>query len=196
MPKAEQTRAWIIEKAAPVFNTKGFAGTSLTDLEKATGLTKGSIYNNFESKDEVAQAVFDHNLKQVNKLILAEMSQYHSAKGQLLAYVKVYSEGIQKHPFPKGGCPILNTSVESDDTHPELRKKARAAIIAWKDRISTLIKMGIDNKEFRSPADIEGTALTIVAAIEGAIMISKVTGKSSYLKAVMKSVKKIIEDLE
>ncbi len=195
MPKAEQTRAFIIEKAAPVFNTKGFAGTSLTDLENATGLTKGSIYNNFDNKDEVARAVFDHNLNQVSRLIDAEMSRYRSAKGRLLAYVKVYGDGTLKYPFPKGGCPILNTAVESDDTHSELRKKAAAAIVAWKAKIVGLIKMGIDTKEFRPSVDAECTALTIVAAIEGAVMISRVTGKSLYLAAVMKSVKKIIEDL-
>jgi len=196
MPKAEQTRAFIIEKAAPVFNIKGFAGTSLRDLETATGLTKGSIYNNFENKDEVARAVFDFNLSQVSKLINAEMSRYHSAKGQLLAYVKVYGRDMLKYPFPKGGCPVLNTAIESDDTHPELRKKASAAIIEWKDRIVNLVKMGIKSKEFRRSVDAERTALTIVAAIEGAIMVSKVTGRLDYLNVVMKSVKEIIEGLE
>ena len=195
MPKAEQTRAFIIEKAAPVFNTKGFAGTTLTDLENATGLTKGSIYNNFDNKDEVARAVFDFNLDQVSNLIDAEMSLHRSAKGQLMAYVKVYGDGSLKYPFPKGGCPILNTAVESDDTHPELRKKAAAAILAWKARIVSLIKMGIDSKEFRPAVDAESTALTIVAAIEGAVMISRVMGKPHYRVAVMKSIKKIIDDL-
>jgi AcrR family transcriptional regulator len=41
--KSERTKQYIIEKTAPVFNEKGYAGTSLTDLENATGLTKGSI---------------------------------------------------------------------------------------------------------------------------------------------------------
>src|ERR1700704_3274878 len=97
MPKAEQTRAFIVEKAAHVFNTKGFAGTSLSDLEAATGLTKGSIYNNFENKDEVARVVFDYNLNQVSKVIHSEMRKHHSAKGQLLAYVKVYGDGSLKY---------------------------------------------------------------------------------------------------
>ena len=60
--KARQTRQFIIDKAAPVFNKKGVSGTSLSDLTRATGLTKGSIYGNFKDKDEVAVCVFQYNL--------------------------------------------------------------------------------------------------------------------------------------
>jgi TetR/AcrR family transcriptional repressor of nem operon len=195
MPKAEATKAWIIEKTAHVFNMKGFAGTTLSDIEEATGLTKGSLYNNFKNKDEVALAVFDHNLKTVNTLIKAEMSKYSTAKEQLLVYAKIYGNSYLKHPFPLGGCPILNTAIEADDTHPELRKKAAAAILDWKNTIVSLIEKGVKGKEFRSSINAEDTALIMVATIEGAIMISKVTGKSNYLKVVMKSVEKTIQDL-
>jgi TetR/AcrR family transcriptional repressor of nem operon len=195
MPKAEATKAWIIEKAARVFNIKGFMGTSLTDIEEVTGLTKGSIYNNFANKDEVALAVFDHNLKTVNTLLEAEMSKYSSAKEQILVYTKVYGTQSLKNPFPVGGCPILNTAVESDDTHPELRKKAAAAVMDWKNKIVNLIEKGVRGKEFKSSINAEETALTIIATIEGGIMISKVTGKLNYLKVVMKSIEKTIQDL-
>lgn len=43
MTKAEKTRNFIVEKTAPIFNMKGYAGTSLNDITAATGLTKGSI---------------------------------------------------------------------------------------------------------------------------------------------------------
>ena len=56
MKKSEQTKAYIIEKAAPIFNKKGYAGTSLRDMTGATRLTKGSIYGNFANKDEAALA--------------------------------------------------------------------------------------------------------------------------------------------
>lgn len=195
MPKAAHTKAYIIEKTASVFNKKGFIGTTLSDMEEATGLTKGSIYNNFANKDEVALAVFDFNLKTVNDLINAEMGKYDSAKDQLLSYVKVYGTNVFDSPFPGGGCPILNTAVESDDTHPELKKKASDAILAWINKVVSLIEKGIKQREFRSSVNSKETATLIVASIEGAIMISRVTGKSNYLKRVMNSIEKLINDL-
>jgi AcrR family transcriptional regulator len=195
MPKAEETRALIIEKTAPVFNRKGYVGTTLTDMEEATGLTKGSIYNNFSNKDEVALAVFDHNLKKFNAFIDAEMSGVSTAIDRLLVYPKVYSGNIFKAPFPQGGCPILNTAVEADDTHPDLRKKAGKALLDWKNKIVSIIEAGVKSKEFKASVKPEETAFAIVATIEGAVMIAKLTGKSEHTKTIMKTVEKLIQTL-
>ncbi len=196
MSKAEITKAFIIEKTAPLFNTKGFVGTTLSDITAATGLTKGSIYSNFENKDEVALAVFDYNLRTVNSLIKKEMGKCDSPKDKLLAYVNVYNYDIRKSPFPAGGCPILNTAIDADDTHPALRKKANTALLAWKDKIIDLINEGINDKSFKPSVNPEAVALTIIATIEGGIMISKATGKINHLRTILKSVEKIIHDLE
>jgi AcrR family transcriptional regulator len=195
MSKAERTRQFIIEKTAPIFNVKGFAGTSLNDMINATGLTKGSIYGNFENKDDVALAAFDYNLKCMFSAITAEMDKKPTIKEKLLVYVDVY-ENFLHHPFPTGGCPILNTSTEADDTHPRLKQKAADAIGKWTSSISNLIKKGIANNEFNAAVDPNQAAIGIVAMIEGGIMIGKVTGKLHYRSAVMKSVKKMIDDLE
>jgi TetR/AcrR family transcriptional repressor of nem operon len=194
MSKAKQTRAYIIEKTAPIFNTKGFEGTSLSDMTSATGLTKGSIYGNFANKDEVALEVFDYNLSKIDNIIRSEMSKLKTAKEKLLVYVNVYDDFL-KHPFPEGGCPILNTATESDDTHPALKKKASQAIQHWKTKIMQLIEAGVATKEFNKSVDAETKALTIIATIEGAIMITKLTGKLNYRNAIMKSVKQMIEEL-
>jgi TetR/AcrR family transcriptional repressor of nem operon len=195
MSKAEKTRAFIIEQTAPIFNRKGYAGTSLNDITQATGLTKGSIYGNFANKDEVALAVFDYNLQRVNAVIRAEMEQQETAEGKLMVYVKVYSD-FTKYPFLDSGCPILNTATEADDTHAGLSKKAGAAINSWKNYIVKLIEGGIKTGEFRPADHVEQIALTMIALIEGAIMIGKTTGKLNYRKAIMRSVEKIIMDLK
>ncbi|WP_031529352.1 TetR/AcrR family transcriptional regulator [Dyadobacter crusticola] len=195
MSKAERTRQYIIEKTAPIFNVKGFAGTSLNDMINATGLTKGSIYGNFENKDDVALAAFDHNIKCMFAAISTEMDKKDTFKEKLMVYADVY-ENFFQHPFPAGGCPILNTSTEADDTHPELKQRAAAAINNWTNAISNLIKKGIATNEFNAKVDPDEAAISIVALIEGGIMIGKVTGKLNYRNAIMKSVKKMIEDLE
>ena len=61
LKKSARTRQFIVEKSAPIFNKKGYSGTSLHDLTEATGLTKGGIYGNFENKDEIAAAAFEFN---------------------------------------------------------------------------------------------------------------------------------------
>jgi len=194
MSKAERTKQFIVEKTAPIFNVKGYAGTSVNDMMAATGLTKGSIYGNFRNKDDVALAAFDHNRKKVDQVVRREMEKESSAKGKLMVYAKVYGN-FYKDAFPEGGCPILNTAIEADDTHAVLREKAADAITGWKDNIAVIIQKGVANNEFRAEVDPEQIAISIVALIEGGIMVAKVTGKLNYRTAIMKSVEKMINDL-
>lgn len=194
MTKAEKTKQFIIEQTASLFNKKGYAGTSLNDITQATGLTKGSIYGNFGGKDEVALAVFDYNLKKVTSIFEAEMSTCTSTQEKLMVYVKVYSQ-FQDFAFPAGGCPMQNTAIEADDTHPQLKKKALAAIMTWKKAITGIIEQGIKNKEIKKDVNAEQMALTMIATIEGMTMITNLTGKTSYRKLIIQSVEKMITDL-
>src|ERR1700733_10738139 len=60
MTKGERTRQSIVAAAAPIFNQRGYKGSSLADLMTATGLQKGGIYRHFASKEELAAEAFDY----------------------------------------------------------------------------------------------------------------------------------------
>ncbi|MFG4003960.1 TetR family transcriptional regulator [Flavobacterium aquidurense] len=196
MSKAEKTKQFIIEKTAPLFNMKGYSGTSMSDITTATGLTKGSIYGNFENKDEVAIAAFKFNVKKLQDTFAREIEKQTTFKDKLLVYPRLYSDYYHLR-ITQGGCPIINTATEADDTHPVLRKKVENTILGWKDKLVCFIEQGISAGEFKAKdIDPEKTALTIIAIIEGAIMISKITGNLSHLSTIMLSLNKIIEDLE
>jgi len=104
-------------------------------------------------------------------------------------------EKFLKYPFPEGGCPILNTAIEADDTHPLLRAKALSAFSNWKNAIIRLIEKGKEKKEIKKNVNAEETAIAIIALIEGGIMLTKLTGKTSYIKTITQKVIDIINDL-
>lgn len=194
MNKAEKTRQFIIEKTAPLFNMKGFAGTSLSDMTEATGLTKGSIYGNFANKDEVALASFEHNVGIVSAYIRERMDTKHTIREKLMVYVDTYS-GFPGAPFPKGGCAILNTAVDADDTHPRLKDRACGKLENWKNRLMVLVQAGIDNGELKAETDPEQVALTIIAILEGGVMLKKVTGKPEYMSRTAQHLKNYLLQL-
>lgn len=192
--KSDRTRQFIIEKTAAVFNTKGFAGTSLTDLTEATGLTKGSIYGNFENKDEVAIAAFEYNFGKITGYMKAKILAKESSIDRLLAYPRVYRDFL-KIPFLKPGCPILNTATEADDTHPLLRKRAVDALAFWKKSIENQVKRGIERKEIKGRTNPSQVAIIMISIIEGAVMHAKLTGKSAELRTAMDFLESMINDL-
>jgi len=195
LSKSEKTKQYIIEKTADIFNARGYAGTSLSNLTDATGLTKGSIYGNFENKDEVALAAFDYNFNRVTQYLKSRITETENAVDRLLIYPAVYRNFL-KIPFLKTGCPILNTSTEADDTHPALKKKAAEALAFWKKSLENQVKRGIERKEIKASADPVQIAVVIMSMIEGAIMQAKVTGRSTELNIAMDYLEQIIVDLK
>ncbi|WEA03284.1 TetR/AcrR family transcriptional regulator [Mucilaginibacter sp. SJ] len=195
LSKAERTRQFIIERTASIFNKKGYAGTSLSDLTGATGLTKGSIYGNFKNKEEVAAEVFDYNSAKVRNQVQERIQKAKTYHDKLLVYAQVY-HSFSRGDFPAGGCPILNTAVDADDTNPLLKDKAAKAVVRWKTRIETLITEGIETGEFKPGIDITEVALSMIALIEGGIMIAKVTDTPANLDTVLKRVNKLVDELK
>lgn len=193
--KADKTKQFVIEKTAPIFNAKGFAGTSLNDITNATGLTKGSIYGNFTNKDEVALAAFDYNFNAVTQYIKAKVLATENSIERLLVYPAVYRNFL-KIPFLQPGCPILNTSTEADDTHPKLRDKAAGALSLWKTSIENQIKRGIARGEIKIHSNPTLIAVILISLIEGSIMQAKVAQKSTELKIAMDFLEQFILDLE
>jgi len=191
MSKAERTRQFIVEQTAPIFNMKGYAGTSLSDLTEATGLTKGSIYGNFANKDEVALAVFDYNLSLLNKGLSAAINSSTNALDKLLKMAEFYRLEF-KNAMSRGGCPILNTAVDSDDTHPLLKEKVSKSIKGWKKSIEMIVSLGISKGEIKSDTDSAQFATEFIALIEGGIMMAKATNNSSLLYACIDRIEKII----
>ena len=193
--KAERTRIFIVEKTAPIFNAKGFAGTSLSDLTEATGLTKGSIYGNFENKDEVALAAFDYNFGKVTGFVKEKILAKENSIDRLLIYPQMYRNFL-KIPFLRTGCPILNTATDADDTHPILKEKAAQALRFWKKSIENQVKRGIERNEIKRNANPVQIAVVMISLIEGAIMQAKVTDRSTELNIAMDYLTQVIEDLK
>jgi len=192
--KSAKTRQFIIESTASIFNIKGYSGTSLADLTEATKLTKGSIYGNFANKEEVALAAFDYNYNHVKSKIIAELKNCNTYTEKLLVYAKVYNQSEKN--FPKGGCPLLNTAIEADDMHEALRKKVADCITVWKKDIVTIITKGILAEEFKQGTNAENIALTIIALIEGGIMISKVSKNRTYFDIIINQVENLIISIQ
>ena len=81
MNKGQSTREMIIEKSAELFNTRGYAGCSLSDIMAATGLKKGGIYNHFRNKDEISLEAFKFSFAQVENILAGITRQEKTDKG-------------------------------------------------------------------------------------------------------------------
>ena len=180
MGKAKETKNYIIEKAAPIFNMHGYAGTSMSQLTRAINMTKGAIYGNFKDKDEIAIAAFDYNFAEISKRIGKVIRAKENACDKLIAFANFYLNEFADISM-KGGCPILNAAIDSDNVHEGLKERVSHAIETWLETIIHIINKGIQRKQINPNVKPEQFASVFVSLIEGGIMLSKTTGNTIHL---------------
>lgn len=187
----EKSRQEIIEKAAPIFNKYGIAGTKLDMLIKATGFQKGGIYNHFANKMDLARAVFKYNFELLKATYHKESNASASPKEQLLATIKGFKAYMLNPPIA-GGCPLLNIAIEADDTDETNRLIVKEYINEWKDELVMILEKGIQSGDFQSDINVTQEAFFIIAAIEGSIMLGQVKRSVGLMMGVADSLQQYI----
>jgi len=183
MRKAERTRQYIIESTAPLFNRLGYKGTSLSALTEATGMTKGAIYGNFNSKEELALAVFDHNFAKLQQTLRVRVKEAPNAPEKLRVYLTFYRQAYNEASFPVGGCPLLNAGVEADDgVHPALHEKVKEALGLWEAALLHILQEGKKRKQLREVLQPEAFASLFMTLIEGGLFLSRTTENFEHLQ--------------
>jgi TetR/AcrR family transcriptional regulator, transcriptional repressor for nem operon len=179
MQKGELTRQRIVAQAAPLFNERGFAGCSMQDVMDATGLEKGGLYRHFQSKEELAAEAFRYSLERAVKLRTDHLDRTHGSVELLRSFVQQFVETTSS---VRGGCPLMNTAIDSDDGNAILRELAREGFSEWRARLAGIVEQGTRRGEIRKKTNPRSVANTIVATLEGALMLSRLDGKKAPLK--------------
>ena len=192
MSKAEQTRQYIIEKTAPIFNKKGYFATSLSDITTATGLTKGSIYGNFKDKDDLATHVYTYQSRKISEAVNQQITQQKTSLKKLLSFFDFYKDNF-KNIAASGGCPMMNAAVEADDSLSFLTPKVRRSFDLWRQRLILILEEGIASGEFKQHISAENYAITFMAMVEGGILLSKISGRGKDLAIVLDKMKEMVD---
>lgn len=189
--KAQLTTQYIIEKVAPVFNRLGYEATSMADIASATGLTKGAIYGNFENKEALAIAAFNHNIRKVMGLVGDKMNEKESAVDKLFALTAFYKT---YHAFTMdlGGCPLLNVGVDTNNLNSPLHIRVVLVLKKLQSNIAVIIQQGIDDGVFKPDLNTQVLGSRMVSLIEGAIFTATMLKDHQPLVDMMEFIEEMI----
>lgn len=191
----DETKGRILSKSGVLFNTQGYKATSISDITKATGYTKGAIYRHFKNK-EVLEKETLYYLSTRMFQILRERIKSQSTAGDKLRAIFSYFESYVIKPEVKGGCPLMNAAIEADDSNPILRREAIKILNILRDSVVTILQNGIRFKQIQKQTDAEYYATLIIASLEGAIMMSKLRGDNQDIKRIIRHLDRQIKDIE
>jgi TetR/AcrR family transcriptional repressor of nem operon len=190
MLKGEQTRRKILEKAAPLFNKRGFNGCSMQDISAATGLEKGSLYTHFHNKEELASEAFDIAWAQSCK---ARVDNLDQASGSI-EKLKLHIDNFVSKPSFAGGCPLLNATMDSDDGNLALFQRARTAFNGWVAFLSDIIEQGQKSGELNPSVDPEALSTLVISLLEGAHFTSRLQKSKAPLRMAQQHLNQYLEE--
>jgi len=181
MSKGEETRQRIIAAAAPIFNKQGYAGCALRDIMAATGLEKGGIYRHFESKEEIAAEAFDYAWTIAMALRWQGLEEVSNHVDRLKKHIATF---VSRSTIP-GGCPLLNTGVDSDNGNLILRERVQKALRGWQKLLRTTLSDGIAAGTVREDLDAERVSRLIISGLEGGMLVSRIEKNDQALRDAM-----------
>jgi AcrR family transcriptional regulator len=187
MSKAERTKRFILETAAPIFNQKGISGASIDDVLAATQLTKGCLYSHFVNKEDLSDQVVEYMLDVVTTKMLQAISSKDTAAGKVFAFFDFYKDPI--NTTIGGGCPIVNNELESDDNFPAIKNKIASVLRRRQEFFVGILRDGIAKGEFSSNLDPVSYAYKAIAAIEGGLIICRAMDTAKPMSVLIKSLK-------
>jgi len=191
LTKAERTKQFILETAAPVFNQKGISGANIDDVLAATKLTKGCLYGHFEGKEDLALQVVDFMLNTNGEKMLLTISKGKTAKAKVFAFLDFYKDPL--NTYLKGGCPVFNIAVESDDNFPAIKEKIAGVIRHGQELFVSILNQGIAAGEFSDQLDPAVYAFKAVAAVEGAVVMCRAMNTAKPMAGLLRSLKAELE---
>ncbi len=178
----ELTRTIILEKASVLFNTQGYKATSLSDICKASKLTKGAIYKHFKDKSELEKEVLLFMCMRLLKDVGLEISAADGAEEKLYAILKYFERYHSNPPF-EGGCPLMNASIEVDDSNPGLKLIVKKIMKLIHENLCMVIQNGIEHNQIKRKTDIASLASIMISSLEGAVMMIKVMDTDEHMLA-------------
>jgi len=168
-----ESKAKLLDAAVQVIRGKGYSATTVDDVCRAAGLTKGSFFHHFESKQELALEAAAHFSSRADELFArAPYRALPDPVDRLLGYVD-FRKAILRGELPEFTC-LLGTMVqEAYDTHPPIRAACDAAISHHAASLETDIAEAMEQTGLEAEWSAASLALYTQAVIQGAFILAK-----------------------
>ncbi|HEY4653554.1 MAG TPA: TetR/AcrR family transcriptional regulator [Cyclobacteriaceae bacterium] len=195
MRDPEYTRGRILQKSGILFNTHGYKATSISDITGSTGFTKGAIYKHFRNKEDLERRALSEMAEVLYGKMRAVIKPETTAGTKLRAMFRFFESYITDPPL-KGGCPLMNAAIESDDASPVLKKEALKILVVLRKSIVTVLENGVRHKQIRPGINTDLYATLIIASLEGAIMMGKLQENNEDIRRIIKHLETQLREIE
>lgn len=168
-----ESKTKFLDAALRVIRSKGYTATRIDDVCAAAGLTKGSFFHHFKSKEELAIAAADHFAAMADRLFASGPHQRSAdPRERLLGYVD-FRISLLRGELADFTCLLGTMLQEAYDTHPEIRAACDKHISAHAGTLARDIAEAKARYAPNAPWTPESLGLFIQAVIQGSFILAK-----------------------
>ncbi|MGW1997695.1 ScbR family autoregulator-binding transcription factor [Embleya sp. NPDC001921] len=163
--RAGATRRSLLETAARLFHERGFAGTSISDIGNASGLTSGAIYFHFTNKDALARAIVEAHFATWPELIEGQVPAGAPALEGLVRLSFAVARAYRDDPVVRGGARLWAERYAIDASLPP-------PFVDWIAAVRALLDRAREERDLADRVDPETAARSIIHAFFGMHTVS------------------------
>jgi len=189
--KGAATRDQILDAAGRLIHLRGYHCTSLDDVLRESGVGKGNFYYYFKSKEDLGHAIIDRIVQGFVQRTLEPA--FADPDGDPVAQLHGFLDDVldsQRERNCVGGCPMGNLASELSDVHEGFRQRLAEIFFQWRVRLAGALTRGRSSGRLRGDFDPAVAAQFLVAALEGAILMSKVTRDIGVMESCVEELKR------
>jgi TetR/AcrR family transcriptional repressor of nem operon len=168
-----ESKTRLLEAALQVIRAKGYSATRVEDICEAAGLTKGSFFHHFSSKEDLALAAAEFWIEGTGALFASARYQKEADPlDRLLSYID-FRKGLLQGELPDYTCLVGTMVQEVYDTHPALREACNRSITTHAATLTPMIAEAMAQRGIKAEWTAESLALYVQASIQGAFILAK-----------------------
>jgi TetR/AcrR family transcriptional regulator, transcriptional repressor for nem operon len=188
-----ESKTRLLQAALHVVRAKGYSATRVEDICEAAGLTKGSFFHHFDSKEAMALAAADYWNEITGGLFAsAPFRAYADPLTRLLAYVD-FRKYILLGDLPDFTCLVGTMVQEIYDTHPALREACNRSISGHAETLIPDIEEAMRQRGMHPSWTAESLALYTQATIQGAFILAKAKHGSEVASQCIDHLRRYLE---
>ena len=171
-----QAREAILEAATELMHLKGYQATTLDDVLRESGVGKGNFYYYFKSKEDLGYAILDQVIAAFLERTLDPC--FSDPSTSRLAQIRCFLGRVltaQRERNCVGGCALGNLASELSDVHEGFRARLSGVFSVWRERLTGALADAQAHGSVRPDCRPEAVAHFLVASLEGAILMTKLT---------------------
>jgi TetR/AcrR family transcriptional repressor of lmrAB and yxaGH operons len=182
------SRARFVETTAALLRRQGYHATGLAQIVEESGAPKGSLYFHFPGgKEQLAQAALERSGQQMHDELAAIVAAAPGPAAAIRAVTTRLADELEASRF-QDGCPVATVALEAAAQVPALQAVCSASYARWQVLIEgALARGGVP------PARAASLANLVLAAVEGALLLSRAHADTAPLRRVGEELAGIVE---